>query len=77
MTNHAIINIKSKINSIKNFNGQLSTLQANTQEAYSLLQFALNNELIDDQTTEELFSAIKEEYQKAISNATFENIIKF
>lgn len=77
MRNHAVINIESKINSISNYNGQLSTLQANTQEAYSLLRFALNNELIDDQTAEELFSAIKNEYQKAISNATFENIIKF
>lgn len=77
MANNTVSMIKNKINSIGNYNGQLATIQLKTQEAYTLLQFALDNEMIDDFDAEVLFTKLKAEYKEAISSATFENVIKF
>ena len=77
MANNTITMIKNKINLIGNYNGQLATIQTRTQEVYTLLQFALDNELIEEFDAEELFTKLKAEYKEAISKATFESVIKF
>lgn len=77
MTNLNIVSIKSKINAIENYNGQLSTIQARTQESFTLIRFSFDNDLISETEAKELVELLEVTYNKAISTATFNKIIQF